>query len=58
MMNTNNKNELNSSNFKDNINDINMNINNLNVKSKLNELKQEINNEHKTVEELQKLIQI
>ena len=55
MMNTNDKNELNSSNFKDNINDMNMNINNLNVKSKLNELKQEINNEHKTVEELQKI---
>ena len=56
MMNTNNKNELNSSkliNSIDNIND--MDINNINVKSKLNKLNQEINNEHKTVEELQKI---
>jgi hypothetical protein len=56
MMNANNKNELNSSKFKnstDNIND--MDINNINVKSKLNKLNQEINNEHKTVEELQKI---
>ena len=56
MMNTKNKNELNSSKLKnsiDNINDID--INNINVKSKINKLNQEINNEHKTVEELQKI---
>ena len=51
LINSKNKNELNISN---NINNIN-NINDINVNSKLNKLNQEIKNEHKTVEELQKI---
>ena len=56
MINSNNKNELNSSKLKTSIDNINnMNINDINVKSKIKKLNQEINNEHKTVEELQKI---
>ena len=51
LINSKNKNELNINN---NINNIN-NINDINVNSKLNKLNQEIKNEHKTVEELQKI---
>ena len=51
LINPKNKNELNINN---NINNIN-NINDINVNSKLNKLNQEIKNEHKTVEELQKI---
>ena len=65
MINSNNKNEINSKKLKNSMNNVNINnindiddmnnINDLNVKSKLNKLNQEIKNEHKTVEELQKI---
>ena len=57
MINSKNKNQLNNNLKASNINDNNENneINDINVKSKLNKLNQEIKNEHKTVEELQKI---
>ena len=68
MINSNSRNDSNSNKLKNSINNVNINnmnniddmndlndINDLNVKSKLNKLNQEIKNEHKTVEELQKI---
>ena len=68
MINSNSKNDSNSNKLKNSIINVNINnmnniddmndlndINDLNVKSKLNKLNQEIKNEHKTVEELQKI---
>ena len=54
MINSKNKNQLNNNLKASNIDD-NNEINDINVKSKLNKLNQEIKNEHKTVEELQKI---
>ena len=68
MINSNSRNDSNSNKLKNSINNVNINnmnniddmndlndINDLNVKSKLIKLNQEIKNEHKTVEELQKI---
>ena len=68
MINSNSRNDSNSNKLKNSINNVNINnmkniddmndlndINDLNIKSKLNKLNQEIKNEHKTVEELQKI---
>ena len=68
MINSNSRNDSNSNKLKNSINNVNINnmnniddmndlndINDLNVKLKLNKLNQEIKNEHKTVEELQKI---